>query len=117
MQGSRDTPRTPSEHDHSLSGNVSDSGIGYSFFPPDVKAEAFVSTPMTSKPPLGQDYEQKQGQKQQFRRWVKFVLFWIFVVVSVLMVHFGIGQFKRLKSILTEKKWKSWSPSVCFTLL
>ena len=78
-------------------------GIGHSFFPPDFKAEAFVSTPMTSKPPLRQDYEQKQGQKQQLRRWVKFVLFFIFVVVSVLIVHYGIEQFKRLKSILTEQ--------------
>ena len=68
MQGLRDTPRTPLEHGHSLSGDVSDSSIRHSFFPPDFKAKAFVSTPMTSEPPpLKQDYEQKQGQKKQLR--------------------------------------------------
>ena len=68
MQGSRDTPRTPADRGHYSNGNVSDSGIGNLFFPPDFREEAFVSTPMASEPPLDQDYQQSQGGKQRLRR-------------------------------------------------
>ena len=116
MQGSRDTPRTPAQHGHSSSGNVSDSGIGHSFFPPDFTEEAFVSTTMTSEPPLDQDQDNQQskGGKPRLRRWVKFVLFWILVTGSILTVHYGIEQFNKLKSILTERIEKMDSISLFY---
>ena len=106
MQESRDTLRTPAEHGRSVNINspsiLSDSGVGQSFFPPNFTADAFVSTPVATEPPLEQERTQR-SRRGWTSRWVKFVLFWILVALSIIFVHFGIEQIKKLKFILAER--------------
>ena len=72
---------------------------------------------MTSEPQLKQYYEQMQGQKQQLRRWIKFVLFWIFVIVPKLKIHYKSEQFEKLKSIMTERMEKLESISLLYIVI
>ena len=45
---------------------------------------------------------------------MKFVLFWNLVAGSILTVHYGIEQFNKLKSILTERIEKMDSISLFY---
>ena len=98
MQESRDTLRTPAEHGRSVNINspsiLSDSDVGQSFFPPDFTADAFVSTPVATEPPLEQE-RTLRSRRGWTSRWVKFVLIWILVALSIIFVHFGIEQIKN----------------------
>ena len=106
IQG-RNTLMMPMKNGHSVNGNGSDSGIGQSFFPPEFTAEAFASTPMASEPPLVQDCDLIQGHKQQFGRKGKFVIFWIFVAVPILVVQYGVEQFQKIKIIVKDRLEKN----------
>ena len=105
----------PMKNGHSVNGNESDSGIGQSFFPPDFTA--FASTPMASEPQLVQDCDPIQGHKQQFGRWVQFVIFCIFVAVSILVVQYGVEQFQKIKIIVKDRLEKMDSVSLFYIVV
>ncbi|MEW8546890.1 MAG: hypothetical protein AB2693_25525 [Candidatus Thiodiazotropha sp.] len=106
MQGSSGSPRTPAEHGRSLNMNsplnISDSGLGQSFFPQDFNADAFVSTPVASEPPLEPEWTHRT-RTERTKRWVKFIFIWILVALAILAANYGIEQFRKFKAILCDR--------------
>ena len=96
----------PAEHGRSLNMNsplsAGDSGMGQSFSPPDFTADAIVITPVDPEPPLESEWTYT-SRRERIGRWVKKVLIWVVVALSILTVHFGIEQLREFKAILTER--------------
>ena len=72
---------------------------------------------MASEPQLVQDCDPIQGHKQQFGRCVKFVIFCIFVAVSILVVQYGVEQFQKIKIIVKDRLEKMDSVSLFYIVV